>query len=273
MGVWWRRSADRIMHLHKASVFSQGLVFYKGSMRQYALELDRIAIDRSARSDSRSRARTQAKRARNFDFLLQRAYRKSEPVRVIILEGKLRPDSDWGTSKVRYRALDSEFWYVHSYSDSDGSCRLVRKIPPDGMLTENDTPPSQPVFVDQFSLLDRPGKHESDGFVFDRSPQVRRAVLQRAAGVCECCAAPGFKMDNRDVFLETHHVIPLSQNGPDEEWNVVAICPNDHRRAHFTENRMALRDQLIKYLLATYPFAEDAFRTLLDAVSDATLTS
>jgi 5-methylcytosine-specific restriction protein A len=79
-------------------------------------------------------------------------------------------------------------------------------------------------------------------------------------------------MDNGNVFLETHHVIPLSQNGPDEEWNVVAICPNDHRGAHFAEDRMALRDQLIKYLLATYPFAEDTFRTLLDAVPDPTLT-
>ena len=260
---------------HKSLVLSQDVVFYQGNMRQYALELDRVAIDRSAPSDVRSRARAQAKRARNFDSLLQRAFRKSGLVRVIILEGKPRPQPDpgWDTSKVRFRALDPDFWYIHSYSDNDGSFRLVRKIPPTRILNGADILPTQPAFVDQFSLPEPVGKHQSHGFAFDRSSEVRRAVLKRAAGVCECCSAPGFKMDNGSIFLETHHVIPLSEKGPDQEWNVVAICPNDHRQAHFAEGRAALRDRLIKYLLAIYPFAEDAFRDLLNTVPDATLTS
>ncbi len=256
---------------HRSLVFSQDLVLYEDSMRQYALKLDRVAIDRSAPSDARSRARAQATRARNFDLLLQHAYRKSEPVRVIILEGKPRsqPDPGWDTSKVRYRALDSEVWYVHSYSDGNGSCRLVRKVPSDRMLTNDDMPPMQPIFVDQFSLPESAGKRESAGFAFVRSPEVRRAVLGRAAGVCECCAALGFKMDKGEIFLETHHVVLLSENGPDMEWNVIALCPNDHRRAHFAEGRAALRNQFIAHLLTIYPAAEDAFRTLLDANSGA----
>jgi hypothetical protein len=167
---------------HKSLVFSQGLIFYEGSMRQYAQELDRVATDRFALSDVRRSARTKAKRAQKFDLLLQYAYRKSEPLRVVILQGKLRsqPDSDWDTSKVQYRALDSEFWYVHSYLDSDGSCRLVRKVPPDGISTENDTQPPQPVFVDQFYLLDRPGKHESAGFdLTDLHKSVKRFWNER----------------------------------------------------------------------------------------------
>lgn len=259
---------------HKSLVFSQDAVFYQGNMRQYALELDRVAIDRSAPSDVRSRARAQAKRARNFDSLLQRAYRESGPVRVIILEGKPRsqPDPGWDASKVRFRTLDPDFWYIHSYSD-DGSCRLVRKIPPISIPNGADILPAQPAFVDQFSLPEPVGRHQSHGFAFDRSSEVRRAVLKRAAGVCECCSAPGFKMDNGSVFLETHHVIPLSEKGPDQEWNVVAICPNDHRQAHFAEGRAALRDQLIKHLLRIYPAKETAFRVLLNAVPDAMLTS
>lgn len=257
---------------HRSLVISQGLILYDHNMRQYALELNRVAIDRSASSDVRSRARTQEKRAQNFDSLLQRAYRKSEPVRVIMLEGKPRsqPDPGWDASKVRYRLLDSEVWYVHSYLDGDGSCRLVRKILPDEMLHEQDTSPTLPVFVDQFSVSEYAAKHESTGFVFDRSSEVRRVVLERAAGVCECCGVPGFKMDNGRIFLETHHVIPLSKHGPDEKWNVVAICPNDHRRAHFGEDRAALRDQFIEHLLVTYPSVEGVFRALLEAGSDAT---
>ncbi|MDN5752555.1 MAG: HNH endonuclease [Nitrosospira sp.] len=258
---------------HGSLVISQGLILYDRNMRQYALELDRVAIDRSARSDARSRARIQAKRARNFDSLLQRAYRKSEPVRVVILEGKphSEPDLRWDTSKVSYRTLDSEVWYVHSYSDDDGSCRLVRKNPPDRILNGENIPPTQPVFVDQFSLPTSVTKHESTGFIFERSSEVRRAVLERAAGVCECCSAPGFKMDNGRIFLETHHVIPLSKNGPDEEWNVVAICPNDHRRAHFGEDRAALRGQLLAYLWTIHPNAQGVIRTLLETDSNELL--
>lgn len=256
---------------HRSLAISYGLILYDRNMRQYALELDRVEIDRSARSDARFRARAQAKRARNFDSLLQHAYRKSEPVRVIMLEGKphLQPDLGWDTSKVQYRTLDLEAWYVHFYSDDDGSCRLVRRIPPARMLNGEDISLTQPVFVDQFYLPAPVVKHESTGFIFDRSSEVRRAVLERAAGVCECCGVPGFKMDNGLIFLETHHVIPLSKNGPDEKWNVVAICPNDHRRAHFGEDRAALRDQFIEYLLVTYPSVESAFRALLEAGSDA----
>lgn len=256
---------------HRSLVFSQGLVLYDGSMRQYALMLDRIAIERSEPFGARSRARTQATRARNFDLLLQHAYRKSEPVRVIILEGKSRsqPDPGWDTSKVRHRALDSEVWYVHSYWDGDGSCCLVRKVPSDRIPDTHDMLPTPPVFVDQFSLPESADKRESAGYAFVRSPEVRRAVLQRAAGVCECCAAPGFKMDTGGVFLETHHVVPLSENGPDVEWNVVAICPNDHRRAHFGEGRATLRGQFIEHLLAIYPAAEDVFRALFATSSDA----
>jgi 5-methylcytosine-specific restriction protein A len=250
-------------------------VLYDGNMRQFALSLDRVAIDRSARSGARSRARTQAKRARHFDSLLQRAYRKSEPLRVIVLEGKpqSQPDHGWDTSKVQYRVLDYEVWYVHSYSYGDGSCSLVRKIPPERVSNGEGILPTQPVFVDQFSLPEYPTKHESTGFIFDRSSEVRRAVLNRASGVCECCAAPGFKMDNGGIFLETHHVVPLSENGLDRVWNVVALCPNDHRRAHFGEDHAALREQFLAYLSAIYSNGEDSLRGNLEADSNATLLS
>jgi 5-methylcytosine-specific restriction protein A len=31
-------------------------------------------------------------------------------------------------------------------------------------------------------------------------------------------------------YLETHHVISLSEQGPGKVTNVIALCPNDHRR-------------------------------------------
>lgn len=50
------------------------------------------------------------------------------------------------------------------------------------------------------------------------------------------------------IYLETHQVIPLSEDGPDKLSNVVALCANHHRQAHFGESRKkirkALRDRL-----------------------------
>lgn len=249
---------------HASLAVSEGLIVYEDSLRQYALKLDLLAIDRSNPAHVKSRARDQAKRARNFDSLLQRAYRKSESIRVVLLLGESRAEAElgWETSKVIYRSLDSEFWFVHAYDDNDGAFRLVRGIP---LVTAmaSDTPElTTPLFVDQFSIPDPPEKREAAGSVFPRSPVVRQAVLARAGGVCECCGEPGFRTESGSIFLETHHVVPLSEGGPDQEWNVVAVCPNDHRRAHFWDDRAELRDQLIEKLLAIYPGAKEVFSTL-----------
>jgi 5-methylcytosine-specific restriction protein A len=54
------------------------------------------------------------------------------------------------------------------------------------------------------------------------------------------------------VYLETHHVVPLSEKGVDHERNVVALCPNDHREAHHGERRNAIRTQLLAMLAEVY---------------------
>jgi 5-methylcytosine-specific restriction protein A len=54
------------------------------------------------------------------------------------------------------------------------------------------------------------------------------------------------------VYLETHHVVPLSEKGVDHERNVVALCPNDHREAHHGERRDAIRTRLLAMLAEVY---------------------
>ena len=69
-----------------------------------------------------------------------------------------------------------------------------------------------------------------------RDPAVRKAVLKRARGACESCGALGFAKPDGTRYLETHHVISLSEQGPDKMHNVIALCANDHRRAHYGED-------------------------------------
>lgn len=249
---------------HPHLQIADDMIVYEDNIRELTMRLERMASERSNPSHVKSRSRDQAKRAQKFDSLLQRAYWKSEPVRLVVLMGDDTgaDQPGWERSNVRYRALDQESWYVHSYSHDDGSFRLVRGIPTNG-VPENTTSESVPLeFVDQFSVPDSLEKRESNTSSFPRSQEVRQKVLNRAGGICECCGEPGFRMKSGAIFLETHHVVSLWEGGPDVEWNVVAICPNDHRRAHFSEVHAELRDQLIAKLLAIYPGADGAFRAM-----------
>lgn len=81
-----------------------------------------------------------------------------------------------------------------------------------------------------------------------RDEKVRRAVLERAAGKCEYCGVSPFSTKSGIVFLEAHHVIALSEQGPDTLKNVIALCPNHHREAHFGENWKMLQSIFLEKL-------------------------
>jgi 5-methylcytosine-specific restriction endonuclease McrA len=101
--------------------------------------------------------------------------------------------------------------------------------------------------VDQFDVAEaEPERVEISGSAFKRDPSVRAAALRRANGRCEYCGEDGFKMPNGGVYLETHHVVPLCEGGADNVRNVAALCPNDHKRAHFSIDRGTMRKELIE---------------------------
>lgn len=78
-----------------------------------------------------------------------------------------------------------------------------------------------------------------------RSELVRRYALLRARGMCEACGAPPpFVDDHGNGFLEVHHIFRLADDGVDEPGNVAAVCPNCHRRAHYSADRVAFQASL-----------------------------
>lgn len=71
-----------------------------------------------------------------------------------------------------------------------------------------------------------------------RDPAVKAWVLQVACGNCEGCGNPApFKGADGLPYLEVHHVMPLSSHGSDKTTNAVALCPNCHRRCHYSSDR------------------------------------
>ncbi len=91
-----------------------------------------------------------------------------------------------------------------------------------------------------------PSRQEYIGERYFRDPTVRKNVLSRARGFCEYCGKPGFVRENRTSYLECHHIIALASDGADKMTNVIALCPNHHREAHFGLNRGALELKMIE---------------------------
>lgn len=70
---------------------------------------------------------------------------------------------------------------------------------------------------------------------YRRNPDVVAEALSRSKGCCEHCEkeAPFLRISDSTYYLEVHHILPLSRGGKDNLENVIALCPNCHRHAHF----------------------------------------
>lgn len=68
-----------------------------------------------------------AKRARRLDLAFQRAFGSQTPVRVALVDGRMRLDFDDEASKVEFRELDPASWLVTAYDWSDGTFVIRRQ--------------------------------------------------------------------------------------------------------------------------------------------------
>jgi hypothetical protein len=111
----------------------------------------------------------------------------------------------------------------------------------DGLNDLDDIPPG----------TDSPDRARQTSEIVKRNPRVRVYVLKRSGGRCEYCGALGFKMTNGKHYVEAHHIIALAKDGKDTVSNVIALCPDHHRQAHFSvearqlETRFAVRIRAI----------------------------
>jgi 5-methylcytosine-specific restriction protein A len=81
----------------------------------------------------------------------------------------------------------------------------------------------------------------------ERRADVVRYIKDIADGTCECCgnAAP-FKDALGKPYLEVHHVVRLTDGGPDIPSNAIAVCPNCHRALHHSRHQNELKEKLYK---------------------------
>ena len=66
-------------------------------------------------------------RAINMDCAIHTAYSNKLPIRVIVLNGKMRDKNNPNTTaRVEKRLLDSVPWTVTAYDDNNGKCTVTR---------------------------------------------------------------------------------------------------------------------------------------------------
>ena len=72
--------------------------------------------------------------------------------------------------------------------------------------------------------------------VINRDQYISESTKRRASGKCQLCGddAPFLDRFGRP-YLESHHVVWLSRAGGDTLDNVVALCPNCHRKMHIVD--------------------------------------
>lgn len=249
-------------------------IVYADNLREYARKLQEVADTSGEDQEIRNRAQTQARRALALDAALASAWANKGIVRVIVNEGLQRSADSLGkeSSKVEMRKLDLITWHVAEYDGSNGSLRLVRNseekesspalttqlVPPTTPITPIPVAPPVVHFADQYTIVAADVRQtETAGTVYSRSRAVRDAALVRASGVCEFCGKKGFVTKSGTIYLETHHVDPLSEGGTDSEDNVVALCPDDHRKAHYSTQAAEIRKSLKEILMDIYALETD----------------
>lgn len=87
------------------------------------------------------------------------------------------------------------------------------------------------------TLLDNPSNKNTQKIThtsfYDRSVYIKEFARRVAKGICQLCNKEAPFLDNQGKpFLEVHHIHYLSNGGSDTIDNVVALCPNCHRRIH-----------------------------------------
>ena len=82
---------------------------------------------------------------------------------------------------------------------------------------------------------DKPEKCLGQIVLYRRNPEVVRYALEQANGKCGDCQkpAPFNKAGTDEPYLEVHHCRQLAKGGSDTKDNVIALCPNCHRKRHY----------------------------------------
>jgi len=130
--------------------------------------------------------------------------------------GRIRPRND---SLINSFLIKEEKLIEEEETEIDEA----RKVGTEDRRAKIDESPKRPIQIRVVSVK------------YKRNPYIVVEALERAKGICELCKkpAPFNRAKDGAPYLEVHHRKPLKDGGLDTMDNVLAICPNCHRKEHF----------------------------------------
>ncbi|MFK7701717.1 HNH endonuclease [Pseudomonas caspiana] len=247
-------------------VIVDGVVKFFGNLKKFSDDLIR-ELEKQRRNQKRTVTDPRINRADHFTQTVRLAYDNETSVRVVIVRGPVRviEDENKDNDRAIARQLDSEAWNVEFFNADSGEFVLVRSRKPGagykdgireagaetrfvaGLVVDANWDERNDV-VDQFVAEPRDEFYVLNGEKRRRDPNVRRQVLARSKGLCELTGVPGFETENGGTYLETHHIVPLCEGGPDTMENMIALSAEAHRMAHYGRNRDELRSDFIRII-------------------------
>jgi 5-methylcytosine-specific restriction protein A len=167
---------------------------------------------------------------------VKQAISEKLPIRIIVLDGKMGSPKGSIVSK---RQLDLAIWRVTAVDQKTGDYTLTRGAEIENAIDDLSGPPEGNQFPDRASVVVQ---------VIKRDNRVRAHAIKRAKGKCEYCNVRGFLTTSGDFYLEAHHIIALSDSGRDTIDNVIALCPQHHREAHYGKDAESLETKFVAKL-------------------------
>lgn len=103
------------------------------------------------------------------------------------------------------------------------------------LLSIAKSPPNEKLLERAAKYNPTPERRDVKSSVFIRNPWIVELALRQASGICQDChqPAPFINRFTNKPFLEVHHIISLAQGGSDTLDNLIALCPNCHRKRHY----------------------------------------
>ncbi|MFB6098040.1 MAG: HNH endonuclease [Salinibacter sp.] len=84
-----------------------------------------------------------------------------------------------------------------------------------------------------------PEKREYEIYRVVRDTRLARKVKRRSDYKCQICGTDPVEIADGTVYAEAHHLHPLAEDGPDEEENIVCVCPTCHVKLDYGVEKLS----------------------------------
>lgn len=88
--------------------------------------------------------------------------------------------------------------------------------------------------IDDKNLLAPPELTEAIVNIYERDKELTSLIKKLRGNKCQICGY-SFKTTNGENYSECHHLEHLSNHGLDVSKNIIVLCANHHRQAHYGE--------------------------------------